>query len=152
MGFWLLQVSNILYFLFHQNLRFAPFREGANKTKVLRFNIVSPFQGFSIFDCFISINMSSLWDFGFCLCQISCTPYPIKIFVLLPLGKGQTKRRFLKEIRTTHHCIIQMLQFVMQKSFALSSHCIALQDYLCRNNTGTQHAKKDNSRQLEDEW
>ena len=41
-----------------------------------QFNIVSPFQGFSIFDCFFSINMSSLWDFGFCLCQISCTPPP----------------------------------------------------------------------------
>ena len=71
---------------------------------ILRLNIVSPFQGSSIFDCFFllichpygildfavkhrvtllgffhfrlffSINMSSLWDFEFCRCQISCTP------------------------------------------------------------------------------
>ncbi|HMZ73489.1 MAG TPA: hypothetical protein PK704_07350, partial [Saprospiraceae bacterium] len=53
---------------------------------------------------------------------------------------------------TTQHYIIQIQQFVMQKSFEHNSQSIALQDYLCRNNTGTQHAEKDNSRQLEDEW
>ena len=48
--------------------------------------IVSPFQGFSIFDCFFSIDMSSLWDFGFCG-STSCHPsrvfpYSIVFFLL----------------------------------------------------------------------
>ena len=38
MGFWLLLMSDILHALSHQNLRFAPFREGANKTKIFEGN------------------------------------------------------------------------------------------------------------------